>query len=64
MIPVGLAALLPSVSPSCPHVLHSLTRLQAFARTVFNWPDLFESTARLIEDKLRRAFDEAKLAAL
>lgn len=36
----------------------------AFARTVFNWPDLFESTARLIVYRLRTTFDDTKLAAL
>ncbi len=46
------------------HPLSSLASPQAFARMVFSWPDLFESTARLIENRLRTSFDEVKLAAL
>ena len=37
---------------------------QAFAQTVFQWPDLFDGTARLIERRLRNSYDESKLAAL
>jgi hypothetical protein len=37
---------------------------QEFARTALNWPDLFDSTASLIERRLRTSFDEPKLAAL
>jgi len=35
--------------------LSSLASSQAFARMVFSWPDLFESTARLIENRMASA---------